>query len=72
MGWLIVDGHQDIAMSLLEDPTRDFAAPAPAGRALSLADARRGGLAVILATIFAAASESRHRTGSSSRLAVSA
>ncbi|MGE0192524.1 MAG: dipeptidase [Planctomycetota bacterium] len=53
MGWLIVDGHQDIAMSLLEDPTRDFAAPAPAGRALSLADARRGGLAVILATIFA-------------------
>jgi membrane dipeptidase len=53
MGWLIVDGHQDIAMSLLEDPGRDFAAPAPEGRALSLADARRGGLAVILATIFA-------------------
>ncbi len=53
MAWLIVDGHQDIAMALLEDPGRDFAAPAPAGRALSLADARRGGLAVILATIFA-------------------
>jgi membrane dipeptidase len=53
MPWMIVDGHEDIAMALLEDAGRDFAAPAPPGRALSLADAKRGGLGVILATIFA-------------------
>lgn len=53
MSWLIVDGHEDIAMALLEEADRDFGAPAPAGRALSLADAKRGGLGMILATIFA-------------------
>lgn len=52
MGWFIVDGHQDIATALLEATDRDFAAPAPAGQALSLADAKRGGLALILGTIF--------------------
>ena len=53
MDWLIVDGHEDIAMALLENEGRDFAAPAPAGAALSLADAKRGGLGIILGTIFA-------------------
>ena len=51
MGWLIVDGHEDIATELLETG-RDFALPAPPGHALSLPDLRRGGLAAILATIF--------------------
>jgi membrane dipeptidase len=53
MGWLIVDGHEDIATALLEAKGRDFAAPAPPGQALSLADAKRGGLGIILGTIFA-------------------
>ena len=53
MTWRIVDGHQDIAMSLLEEPERRFADPAPEGRALSLHDARRGGLSAIFATLFA-------------------
>jgi membrane dipeptidase len=53
MTWLIVDGHEDIAMALLEEQGRDFAAAAPAGRALSLADAKRGDIGLILATIFA-------------------
>ncbi|MHC5009671.1 MAG: dipeptidase [Planctomycetota bacterium] len=53
MPWLIVDGHEDIAMALLEGEGRDFSAPAPPGQALSLADAKRGGLGVILGTIFA-------------------
>lgn len=53
MGWFIVDGHQDIATALLEAKDRDFGAPAPPGQALSLSDAKRGGLAVILGTIFA-------------------
>jgi membrane dipeptidase len=52
MGWLIVDGHEDIATEFLETG-RDFAAPAPEGHALSLPDAKRGGVGVILATIFA-------------------
>jgi membrane dipeptidase len=50
---MIVDGHQDIATALLEEKGRDFALPAPPGRALSLADAKRGGVGLILATIFA-------------------
>ena len=53
MDCLIVDGHQDIAMAMLEDEGWDFAAPASARHALSLADAKRGGLGLILATIFA-------------------
>jgi membrane dipeptidase len=53
MPWFIVDGHEDIATALLEAKDRDFSAPAPPGQALSLADAKRGGLGVILATIFA-------------------
>ncbi len=52
MDWLIVDGHEDIAMALLETP-RDFGAPAPEGQALSLFDAKRGGVGLILGTIFA-------------------
>src|SRR5439155_26174561 len=52
MSWLIVDGHEDIATEILETG-RDFAQPAPAGHALSLPDAKRGGVGVILATIFA-------------------
>jgi membrane dipeptidase len=52
MGWLIVDGHEDIATEILETG-RDYAAPAPAGHALSLPDSKRGGVGVILATIFA-------------------
>jgi len=53
MSWFIVDGHEDVAMTLLMDVGRDFGAPAPPDRGLSLPDARRGDLAVILATIFA-------------------
>ena len=53
MDWIIVDGHQDIAMALLEDPGWDFAAPASARHALSLVDAKRGHLGLILGTIFA-------------------
>jgi membrane dipeptidase len=53
MAWMIVDGHEDIATALLEDRERDFGRPAPAGRALSLPDAKRGGLGLILATVFA-------------------
>jgi membrane dipeptidase len=53
MGWFIVDGHEDIATALLEAKDRDFGVPAPPGQALSLADAKRGGLGVILGTIFA-------------------
>jgi len=53
MDCMIVDGHQDIAMAMLEDEAWDFAAPASTRHALSLADAKRGGLGLILATIFA-------------------
>jgi membrane dipeptidase len=53
MGAFIVDFHQDLAMTLLEDRGRDYGAPAPAGRALSLPDSRRGGLGLVVATIFA-------------------
>ena len=53
MDCMIVDGHQDIAMALMEDEDWDFAAPATNGHALSLADAKRGGLGLIMATIFA-------------------
>ncbi len=49
----IVDGHQDIAMALLGEAGRNFAQPAGEGQALSLPDAIRGELAVILATVFA-------------------
>lgn len=52
MAWLIVDGHEDIATEFMETG-RDFAAPAPEGHALSLPDAKRGGVGAILATIFA-------------------
>jgi membrane dipeptidase len=52
MGWLIVDGHEDIATEVLETG-RDFGVPAPAGHALSLPDAKRGGVGVIVATVFA-------------------
>lgn len=52
MGWLLVDGHEDIATELLETG-RDFGAPAPPGHALSLPDAKRGGMGVVLATVFA-------------------
>lgn len=62
MAWLIVDGHQDIAMALLAEPGRDFSAPAPPGRALSLDDARRGGIGVILATIFAPLGQTNGKT----------
>jgi membrane dipeptidase len=53
VSWLIVDGHEDIAMALLSEEGRDFAQPAPPGGALSLYDAKRGGLGLILGTIFA-------------------
>ncbi len=53
MDCMIVDGHQDIAMAMLEDTEWDFAAPASERHALSLADAKRGGLGLILGTIFA-------------------
>lgn len=51
MGWLIVDGHEDIATELLETG-RDFGQPAPPGHALSLPDLLRGGIGVVLATVF--------------------
>jgi membrane dipeptidase len=53
MAWMIVDGHEDIATALLEDAGRDFGRPAPPGCALSLADMKRGGVGIVLATIFA-------------------
>ena len=53
MSSMIVDGHQDIAMAMLEDAGWDFAAPASPQHALSLSDAKRGGLGLILGTIFA-------------------
>jgi membrane dipeptidase len=53
MGWFIVDGHEDIAMALAESQDRDFGRPAPPNQALSLPDAKRGELAVIIGTIFA-------------------
>ena len=64
MNWMIVDGHQDIAMALVDDPTRDFAAAPPTGQALSLPGAERGGLALIAATIFAVHSDSQRRKAS--------
>jgi membrane dipeptidase len=54
MNWMIVDGHEDIAMALLEDRAWDFGAPASGGHGLSLVDAKRGGVALIVGTIFAA------------------
>lgn len=53
MSWLIVDGHEDIAMALLEGTDRDFGAPVPDGQALSLGELKRGGIGMVLATIFA-------------------
>lgn len=53
MNSFIVDGHEDIAMALLEDEGWDFGAPARNGHGLSLADAKRGGVGLILGTIFA-------------------
>lgn len=53
MDWFVVDGHEDVAMTLIADQGRSFGAPAPKDRGLSLPDAQRGQLAVILATIFA-------------------
>lgn len=53
MSWIIVDGHEDIAMALMEDPKWDFSGPSVNGHALSLSDAKRGGVGLILATIFA-------------------
>jgi membrane dipeptidase len=52
MAWMIVDGHEDIAQTLLETG-REYGAPAPEGHALSLPDAKRGGIGVLIATIFA-------------------
>lgn len=52
---MIVDAHQDIAMALLSEPGREFGLPAPPGRALSLPALERGGLGLVLATIFAPA-----------------
>jgi membrane dipeptidase len=52
MPWMIVDGHEDIATALLEEKGREFGRPAPTGKALSLPDAKRGGLGLILATVF--------------------
>ncbi len=52
---MIVDGHQDIAMAMLEDPAWDFGTPASDRHALSLPDAKRGGLGLILGTLFAPA-----------------
>jgi len=51
MGFLIVDGHEDIATELLETG-RDFARTAPPGHALSLPDLKRGGVGAVFATIF--------------------
>ena len=53
MDCMIVDGHQDIAMAMLEDAEWDFSAPASEQHALSLVDAKRGGIGLILGTIFA-------------------
>ena len=53
MGWFIVDGHEDIAMALAESQERDFGQPAPKNQALSLPDAKRGELGLIVGTIFA-------------------
>ncbi len=53
MSAFIVDGHEDIAMALLEDRQWDFGSPAGNGHGLSLPDAKRGGVGLILATIFA-------------------
>ena len=53
MRWNIIDGHQDIAMALLEDEGWDFGGPACEGHALSLADAKAGRVVLILGTIFA-------------------
>lgn len=55
MDWIIVDGHQDIAMALLEDEGWDWGAPAGNGHALSLADAKAGRVVLIFGTIFATA-----------------
>ena len=44
-------------MALLREPGRDFGAPTPPGRALSLPDLERGGLGVVVATIFAPAGQ---------------
>jgi membrane dipeptidase len=52
VGWTIVDGHEDIATELLESG-RDFGVAAPEGHALSLPGLQRGGVAAVLATIFA-------------------
>ena len=52
MGWMIVDGHEDIAQVLLETG-REYGQPAPDGWALSLPDSKRGGVGVLVATIFA-------------------
>ena len=51
--WRVVDGHEDIAMALLEQPGRDFAQPAPEGQALSLPQAEAAGVAMLMATLFA-------------------
>ena len=51
MAWMIVDGHEDIATEVFETG-RDFALPAPPGHALSLPDMKRGGVGIVLATIF--------------------
>lgn len=55
MDWFIVDGHEDIAMALLESEGRVFGGPPPAGQALSLDAFKEGGLGLVLATIFAPA-----------------
>jgi membrane dipeptidase len=52
VGWTIVDGHEDIATEMLETG-RDFGAPAPEGHALSLPGMKQGGVAAVLATVFA-------------------
>jgi membrane dipeptidase len=52
MPWLIVDGHEDIAQALIETG-REYGVPAPDGHALSLPDTKRGGIGVLIATIFA-------------------
>lgn len=49
----IIDGHQDIAMALMEQPGRDFGAPAPSGQALSLPQLLANGIEAVFATIFA-------------------
>jgi membrane dipeptidase len=52
VGWTIVDGHEDIATELIESG-RDFGVAAPEGHALSLPGLQKGGVAAVLATIFA-------------------